>query len=80
MKEVMSNFFHDIFIPILSLSLDKDAKVSCVEKFHSEVSGHSKIPKYLPVFQQGFCHIRGEITEILPRDKKSQGRKEGEGM
>lgn len=64
----------------LSLSSDKVVKVFCVEKFHSEVSGHSKIPKYLPVFQQGFCYPIGESTEILSRDKSHKAGRRGRSV
>lgn len=80
MKEATSNFFHDTFIPILSLPSGKDVKIFYMEKLHLEVSGPSKIPKYLPVMKQGFCCVRGGTTELLSWDGNSQGRMEWEGM
>lgn len=66
MKEAASNSFHDTFISILSLLSDRAAKVVC------ELRGHSVTPKSLPVLKQGFYHIRGKRTEVLPWNRKSQ--------
>lgn len=44
-KQQLLIFFHDTFIPILSLPSDRGAKVFYVEKLLlGGVSGHSKIP------------------------------------
>lgn len=66
MKEATAHSFHDTLIPVLSLSSDREAKVFWVEKLPSEVSGHSKTPKSLPVLKQGFCHRGGKGTEVFP--------------
>lgn len=43
------------------------------KKLHFVVSGHFKIPTYLPVLKQGFCHVRGGTSEILSWHERQDG-------